>query len=104
MFVAGGIWMDPDEPWVGGSTAVFFGLCGLVGLVTLLPGSSYLTLTTQGFWFAGLFRKHFVAWKDVVSFSVAQIQTHKMVGWNYTSAFKEQVVLRRVSSMVAGIE
>lgn len=104
LLVAGGIWTYAAEPVVAIMGIGFFGLCGLVAIVCMIPGASYLTLTAEGFWFASLFRKNFVAWKDVDHFIVADIRANKMVGWNYTADFGHQSALRRVNSAIAGIE
>lgn len=103
-FVAGGWWLLPREPFVAYASIVFFGLCALVGLVSLLPNSSYLTLTEQGFLFASLFRKHFVAWSSVQQFVPVRIQSHRMVGWTYSAGFQKSKRLRRVNTAIAGVE
>jgi len=65
VFVSIGLWLLPREPSFALACIIFFGLCAAVGVVGLLPNSSYLRLTEQGFLFASLFRKHFVDWSDV---------------------------------------
>jgi hypothetical protein len=104
IFIAGGLWLLPREPFIALPCIIFFGLCASVGLVGLLPNSSYLTLTEQGFLFASLFRKHFVAWSSVQSFVPVKIQFNSMVGWNYSSEFQESRRLRRVNTALAGVE
>src|SRR5438067_943194 len=74
IFVWSGFWLRTEQPFVAYAGIIFFGLCGLVGLVGLLPNSSYLTLTDRGFEFASLYRKHFVSWSDVDSFIATKIQ------------------------------
>jgi hypothetical protein len=104
IFVAIGVWLLPQEPFLARACIIFFGLCALVGLVSLLPNSSYLTLTERGFLFASLFRKHFVAWSNVQSFVPVKIQFKSMVGWNYSSEFRESKRIRGVNAAVAGVE
>jgi hypothetical protein len=70
----------------------------------LLPNSSYLTLTEQGFLFSSLFRKHFVTWSDVQSFSPVKIQFNRLVGWNYSTEYLKSRRLRDVNTAVAGVE
>jgi hypothetical protein len=82
VFVAIGLWLLPRDPLLALVCIIFFGLCALVGLVNILPNSSYLTLTEQGFLYASLFRKHFVEWSNVQSFVPVRIQRRNMVGWN----------------------
>jgi len=103
-FVAGGIWMWPREPLVGASSVVFFGLGMFVFALALHPKSSFLTLASDGFTFASLFRKKFVAWSSVQSFSTVRIGPTTLVAWNYTPEFREQVALRKANIAVSGIE
>jgi len=104
IFVWVGIWLRAHQPFVAYPSIIFFGLCGLVGLVGLLPNSSYLTLTDRGFEFASLYRKHFVSWSDVDSFIPIKIQHNRMVGWNYSPGFSKSQRLRRVNTALAGTE
>jgi hypothetical protein len=83
---------------------IFFGLCASVGLIGLLPNSSYLTLTERGFLFASLFRKHFVPWSNVQSFVPVKIRLNSMVGWNYSPAFGKSQRLRALNTAIAGVE
>lgn len=103
-FVSIGLWLLPRVPLFALAGIIFFGLCGLVGLINLLPNSSYLTLTEQGFSFVSLFCKHFVAWSDVESFTPVKIQRKGMVGWNYSSEFQRSKRLRRINITIAGVE
>jgi hypothetical protein len=104
LFVALGVWLLRREPAIALSCIVFFGLCAAVALVSLLPNSSYLTLTEQGFLFCSLFRKHFVAWPSVQSFLAVKIRSNNMVGWVYAPEFREATRLRRVNTVIAGVE
>jgi hypothetical protein len=104
VFVSLGLWLLPREPHIALASIIFFGLCALVGLVSLLPNSSYLTLTEQGFLFVSLFRKHFVDWSDVQSFVPVKVRRISMVGWNYSSEFRESKRVRWVNAAVAGME
>jgi hypothetical protein len=104
VFVSIGLWLFPREPFISVGCIIFFGLCASVGLVGLLPNSSYLTLTEQGFLFASLFRKHFVAWSSVQSFLPVKIKFNSMVGWTYSSEFRESRRLRRINTSIAGVE
>jgi len=104
IFVWGGFWLRTQQPLVAYASIIFFGLCGLVGLVGLLPNSSYLTLTDRGFEFSSLYRKHFVSWSGVDSFMPIKIQHRRMVGWNYSPEFSKSQRLRRVNTALAGAE
>jgi hypothetical protein len=104
IFVIIGIWLLPRQPNVAFPCIIFFGLCAAVAMVSLLPNSSYLTLTEQGFLFASLFRKHFVAWSNVQSFMPVKVQFKSMVGWTYSPEFRESKRIRWVNAAVAGVE
>jgi hypothetical protein len=104
VFVSIGLWLLPRQPYIALASIIFFGLCGLVGLVGLLPNSSYLTLNEQGFIFASLFRRHFVPWSNVQSFVPVKIQFNSLVGWNYSPAFSESQRLRGINTAIAGVE
>ena len=103
-FVACGVWLLPNEPFIAATTILFFGLCALVAAIGLHPKSSFLTLTTHGFIFASLFRKHFVPWSDVQSFTPTRIGGNKMVGWNYMPSFSASMKLRRANIAISGVE
>ncbi len=104
VFVVVGVWLFPREPLAGGLCIAFFGLGAVIFAVNMHPRSSFLTLTSDGFTFASLFRKHFVAWSDVQSFSVARIGLNKMVCWNYSPEYRGHSKLRRFNTGVSGIE
>jgi hypothetical protein len=107
-FVAAGIWIGMSGESVGYWGAVFFGLGVVVGVVQMIPGSSYLKLTRDGFEFSAMFRRHFVLWSDVSEFGVMTIRqgglaVNRMVGFNYSVPAKG-VSGRALSRAVAGFE
>ena len=104
VFVAGGIWMIPREPLIGWMSVVFFGLGAIVFSVNLHPKSSFLTLASEGFTVASLFRQHFVPWSHVREFVPARVGPNKMVGWNYTPEYQAQANLRRINQATSGVE
>ncbi len=104
LFVAAGIWILPREPLVGWLAITFFGLCAAVGAIGLHPKSFILQLSAEGFLFVTLFRKHFVPWSSVESFVSIQIGLNKMVGWNYVHGFQGAAGLRRINSVMSGVE
>ena len=105
VFVAIGVWLyrDPEERLMAGLGIGFFGLCGLVGLVSLHPRAAYLTLSERGFEFCSLFRKHFIAWSDVQEFVPISMSGNAMVGFYYVPG-KTAPKMRHVSNFIAGIE
>jgi hypothetical protein len=103
-FVAVGVWLIPHSPVIAGTTIFFFGLCALIFAITLHPRSAFLTIAEDGFTFASLFRKHFVAWSSVESFAPARIGLNKVVGWNYAPEFPEHTKLRKLNVSISGTE
>ena len=80
--VAAGFWLLPEEPSTGYSGIVFGGICAVVFCIQLLPNSSYLRLTPEGFTTCTLFRCHTVPWRHVRTFGVGRIWLKKVVGWD----------------------
>jgi len=79
-FVAIGVFiMDGDDGFMRWLVVGFFGLAAVVGIVNLLPTASFLKLDQTGFTFSSLFRKHSVAWKDVLGFGIMSVARNKMV-------------------------
>jgi hypothetical protein len=103
-FVGCGLWFSVDHPVIGYGNVVFFGLCALVALALLLPGSSFITLNREGFLFASLFRKHEVRWQDVVEFRTIRVGLNTMVGWNYAGAANAHATLRSVNQALSGVD
>lgn len=104
VFVAGGLLMARDEPVMGYFGAVFFGLGAIVAVVSLLPGSSYVELSDEGFEVCSLFRKHFIRWAQIREFSIYRVQHSERVGWHYLAEAGATTLGRRVSSALAGVE
>ena len=79
-FVAIALSMDRSV-W-GYAGIVFFSLCAIVFAIQLLPNSSYLRLTREGFTMCSLFRQHTIQWRHVGKFGVGRIWLRKVVGWD----------------------
>ncbi len=71
---AGGVWMRMDEPILGWSSALFFGLCAIVFCLRLWPQASYLKLEAEGFVICEFFRvSRLVEWNTISEFSAARL-------------------------------
>jgi len=103
-FVAIGFWVREKNPLIMTACIAFFGLGVIVALVNLHPRASYLTLRESGFEFSSLFRRHTVAWKDVLDFVEFSISGNEMVGWNYLPDYPRAAIARRVSAGLVGVE
>ena len=88
IFVAFGVWLYDGQPFFGALMLLLFGIGFIVGLVAVIPKSSYLLLTTEGFTFVSFFRRHFVPWECVESFRPIKLGLNTMVGWNYAAEYK----------------
>ena len=104
VLAAGGFLVARKDPLVGCACVAFFGLCALVGAVSLHPRSSYLELTEAGVTFVSLFRRSFVPWGAVREFVPIKIRHNQMVGWNYLSEFSGSSKVGRVSTALTGVE
>ena len=93
-----------DEPVLACAGAAFFGLCALIGLVNLLPGSSYLELRSDGFVICSLFRSHWVEWKQVREFGTYRVGRTERVGWNYAAGHANFKRLRQLNQSLAGLD
>jgi len=60
---------DQSMAWAG---IVFFGLCGLVAVIMLLPASGSLTLDADGFETRHMLRNARTPWRQVSEFSVTE--------------------------------
>ncbi len=71
---------------VGWAAVVFFGIGCLVSVLTLIPGTSGLTLGKEGFVIRNLFRRISYQWPNVGEFAVVTIKygagSKKLVGFN----------------------
>ena|SRR5438105_4100241 len=80
VFVAAGLLFPTQYRALNLSMVIVFGLCAVVFCINLLPNSSYLSLTSEGFTICSTFRCRSIEWRHVSNFGVARIGTRKMVG------------------------
>lgn len=103
-FAAVGLWGAKDEP-LAGYLIVGVGVMGVLLLIIyLLPNSSYLRLTPEGFTYCNLYRSHTVRWSDVAEFTVIQIKFNRMVGWDYAPHFQGQAISRAIAKRIGGAQ
>ena len=93
-----------DEPYVAYASAAFFGLCALIGLVNLLPGSSYLEIRSDCFVFCSMFRSRTVKWEHVREFSTYRIGRTERVGWKYAAGHGHFKRLSQINNSLAGVD
>ena len=101
--------MGRAESWVGYLCAGFFAIGIPVFIIQLLPGSTYLTLTRDGFTMCSFFRKMTTPWSDVDCFFVVVLQqnglkAHHMVGFDYVASYDRSRLGRGIAKAIAHCE
>lgn len=90
------------------AVAVFFGLGVIVYTIQLLPNSSYLHLTPEGFTFCFLFRSHTVPWHLARDFAVIRVRIRvgwfTRVVWKYSPDFAAHPKARALSRAFCGYD
>lgn len=104
VFTAGGVRVALDGGIVGWFGLVFFALCSVVAVVSLLPNSAYLRLTRDDFEVRSLFRSQRLRWKDVKAFRPGRIGAKAMVLYDFAPSYAGGRRMRAVSSAIAGTE
>jgi len=108
-FVLVGLFMLKSSSFQGWPVIVFFGLCVVVNGVTLVPGSSYLRLTTRGFEVRNLFRTHTETWSHIDSFVAYANRTSRtrLVGFRFVVGqvvSPTTEVARRAARRIGGVD
>jgi hypothetical protein len=103
-FTIGGITMTDEDRLTGWLCASFFGLGVIVFLIQLIPGSTQLTLTKEGFIMTNLFRSHLTKWSDVKEFKIGYIgrARNKFVMFDYTNKHKKYGIGKSIAKSLSG--
>jgi hypothetical protein len=105
---AGFVWMalviGERHPLLAWSCGGFFGLCGMVALVSLVPDANRLRLDADGLEIRSLFRSTRYAWRDIARFGPTRVGLHTMVGLDFAAHVDEAVRLRRVNRGLTGFD
>jgi len=109
IFVAVWMWMAQEEGWIGYLCAGFFALGIPIAIVQLIPGSTYLRITEDGFSFANMFRVTTIPWTVIDRFFVVALKqtgmtVRKMVAFDFVPSYDRARLGRRVSSVIAKCE
>jgi hypothetical protein len=104
LFACIGVLMIRDGRVMGWAVAGVFAVGLLVSLVQLLPSSSYLRLTSEGFGVRNLFRSHRYRWSDVTAFGVGRIAGNKMVVFDFAEGYTGQRAGRALATAISGVE
>jgi len=110
-FVATGVFILKSPPHIRGETLVgwagivFFGLCAVIGIVSLWPGSTYLKLNDQGFTMCGMFRPHSYLWSEVGAFRVRRLLLiQKIVAFDFSEDYTRGSSLRKLNFRIGGFQ
>lgn len=102
LLTVGGVFMAEEEPLKGWLITSFFGLCLLIFSIQLIPGSTQLTLTKEGFKATSLFRGHFTKWSDIEGFKVGYVGKTRFVKFDYTSKHKKHKIGKGLAKFLSG--
>ena len=92
------------HPLAGWSCIVFFGLCGAIGVLNLLPDASRLALDDDGFEIRSLFRASRVRWADVARFGTMRVGVNTLVGFDFVDGYRGGDRLRRLNRNLSGFQ
>lgn len=101
LFVLSSIIVINDDQWTAWLGIVFFGLGVIVFTIQLIPGSSKLTLSKEGFTVTNLFKSHLILWEDVQRFHVSSIGKKQSVVFDYSKGHKKHKVGKAIAKTMA---
>ena len=113
-FVYGGFSFMDDKTLLKWSCIVFFSLGAIVFIIQLMPNSSYLKLTGDGFEMRNLYRSHYTKWDEIKSFRAGSISiptyiqfgiiytNKKMVFFDYEKNHKKHKIGKALSNALFG--
>lgn len=102
LFTIGGTLIIHDQPLKGWLGTSFFGLCLLVFIIQLIPGSTELKLTNEGFETTSLFRANLTKWKDVKTFRIGYLGKNKTIMFDYVESHKKHLAGKLIAKKMSG--
>ncbi len=102
LFTVIGLFVNQDESTKGGLISVFFGLCLLVFIIQLIPGSTELKLTNEGFEITNLFCKNLTKWKDVETFKIGYTGRNKTIMFDYVQDHNKHETGKIIAKQLSG--
>ena len=100
-FTIEGIMLTDKESLKGWLIASFFGLGLIVFLIQLIPGSTQLTLTKEGFIMTSLFRSHLTKWSDVKEFKIDYLGRNKAVMFDYIDSYRKHQIGKTIAKSLS---
>lgn len=104
LFVILGIFLIENnsfQRWLG---IIFFGICMIVFLIQLIPNSSYLKLTKNGFEIRNLFKSNYTKWSDVETFKTGYIRHSEMVMFDFSKEHNKHNIGKKIAKFLASNE
>jgi hypothetical protein len=100
-FVVAGVFVLGRGPMAGYAAIAFFGFCAVVAVVKLMPGSSYLELSEEGFVTCTLFRRaKLVRWDRIASVGWIKMERRSMVVFALKAEFVRAGVTMKFSRTI----
>ena len=103
-FVWIGVAIMGTHPLAGWGCIVFFGLCGAIGVLNLLPDASRLLVDDDGFEIRSLFRASRVRWADVARLGTMRVGVNTLVGFDFVDGYRGGDRLRRLNRNLSGFQ
>lgn len=104
IFVYGGIILRDENQFMAWLIIIFFGLGTIVFVIQLIPNSSYLKLTKEGFEVKSLYKTNFTKWSDIDVFTTGYISKNLMVLFNYSNNHNKYNTGKKLAKSIAGNE
>lgn len=102
LFTVGGTFIVQEEPIKGWLITTFFGLCLLVFVIQLIPGSTELKLTNEGFEMTSLFRRSLTSWQDVKTFKIGYLGPNKTIMFDYVEGHNKHQTGKLIAKELSG--
>lgn len=103
LFVVVGIWALRDSGFMWFPN-IFFGACGIVFAINLIPRASFLRIEEEGITFVSLFRSRTLRWSEVVAFYPGKVGRTAMVLYDFTSPSAACAKMRHANIALCGHE
>ena len=104
LFVTCGFYLIDKNPFLAWMIITFSCLGVIVFSIQLIPNSSHLKLTREGFEVKNLFKSDFTKWSDIEKFRVGYAGRTRMVMYDYSKEFKKYKVGKKIAKSLSGSE
>ena len=101
-FVAIGVFLLEEKPFVGWMSICIFGFGVIISLIQFHPNASYLKLNDEGFEVRSLFRSHFTKWSDITNLRPGSMSGNKMIFFDFKDEHKKFSRGKKFSRLLSG--